>query len=370
MFIPVLLILVGLLLLVAGGELLVRGASTLARLARIDPLLIGLTVVALGTSAPEMAVCLYAALSGQPELALGNVVGSNIANVLLILGLSAIAAPLVVGTRLVRLDVPVMIVASAALLLVGWDGVITQTDGLILFSGLMAYLGWLFFQSRAKNDSVATSEDLLDKTTTWGQIGVQLLYVAVSIVLLVFGSNLLVQGASEIARQIGVSDLVIGLTVVAVGTSLPELAACLMAVLRGNRDLAVGNCVGSNILNILAVMGLTGIIAPDGVRVPMTALQSDIPIMIVVAFACLPVFATGNRISRWEGFVFFGYFIVYIVWLFVVQTDAPSKDIYAFTILVFVLPLTVITFALIAFRRIRANRSRSDLTEEPGEETN
>lgn len=360
MFVPVVLILAGLVLLVAGGELLVRGASTLAKLAKIDPLLVGLTVVALGTSAPEMAVCLYATLAGQPDMALGNVIGSNIANVLLILGVSAMVAPLVVSIRLVRLDVPVMIVASIALFVMAWSGRIGRLDGAILLTGLVVYMAWLFWQIRREKQPLsmlAATEPGDDKPRNKKNIWVQLVLITLSIGLLVLGSNWLVQGASEIARYMGVSDLVIGLTIVAVGTSLPELSASLMAVLRGNRDMAIGNCVGSNILNILAVMGLTGLIAPDGVTVPATAIQSDLPIMLVVAIACLPVFATGGRISRWEGFVFFAYFIVYMVWLFFVQTNAPVTEVYAFTILGFVIPLTVITFALIAYRTIRANRN-------------
>ncbi|MCH2183323.1 MAG: calcium/sodium antiporter, partial [Mariniblastus sp.] len=353
MILPVFLILAGLVLLVVGGELLVRGASRVAQLARIDPLLVGLTIVALGTSAPEMAVCLYATFSGQADMALGNVIGSNIANVLLILGISAMVAPLVVNVRLVRLDVPVMIVASLALLLMGWTGQIGRLEGGILLLGLVAYMAWLVWQTRQskkKDRQLAALEPEQDEADEDGRLWFQLLLIAVSIGLLVLGSNWLVQGASSIARLMGVSDLVIGLTIVAVGTSLPELAASLMAVLRGRRDLAVGNCVGSNILNILAVMGLTGLLAPDGVKVPIHAMQSDLPIMVVVAIACLPVFSTGGRISRWEGFVFFGYFLIYMVWLFFVQTDAPGKNLLGYTIVGFVIPLTVITFTLITYR--------------------
>ncbi len=359
MFVSVVLILAGLALLVAGGELLVRGASTLASLAKIDPLLVGLTVVALGTSAPEMAVCLYATLAGQPEMALGNVIGSNIANVLLILGVSAMAAPLVVNIRLVRLDVPVMIAASIALFVMSWSGRIGRLDGALLLSGLVLYMAWLIWQTRRErqnSSNLSPPETGDEKSGNKKNIWFQLVLIVVSIGLLVLGSNWLVQGASQIARYMGLSELVIGLTIVAIGTSLPELSASLMAVLRGNRGMAIGNCVGSNILNILAVMGLTGLIAPDGVTVPATAIQSDLPIMLVVAIACLPVFATGGRISRWEGFVFFAYFIVYMVWLFFEQTNAPVTEVYAFTILGFVIPLTVITFGLIAYRTIKANR--------------
>ena len=359
MIVSVSLILAGLVLLVVGGELLVRSASNIAQLAKLDPLLVGLTIVALGTSAPEMAVCLYAAFSGQPDMALGNVIGSNIANVLLILGLSAMIAPLVVSVRLVRLDVPVMIIASIALLLMGWTGNIGRFEGGMLIAGLLLYMAWLIWQTRQskrKTNELAALEPEQQDGAEPGNLWLQLLLIPISIALLVLGSNWLVQGASDIARWMGVSDLVIGLTIVAVGTSLPELAASLMAVLRGRRDLAVGNCVGSNILNILAVMGLTGLLAPDGVQVPLHAMQSDLPIMAVVAIACLPVFSTGGRISRWEGFVFFGYFLIYIVWLFLVQTDAPGKSLVGYTVVGFIIPLTVITFALITYRSIRAKR--------------
>ena len=362
MLLPVFLILAGLALLVVGGELLVRGATRIAQLARIDPLLVGLTIVALGTSAPEMAVCLSATFSGQADMALGNVIGSNIANVLLILGISAMVAPLVVHVRLVRLDVPVMILASLALLVMGWSGRIGRLEGGLLLFGLLAYMAWLVWQTRQSKRKEAQLELLEPDSQTssqGGQLWFQIILIPASIGLLVVGSNCLVHGASDIARLMGVSDLVIGLTIVAVGTSLPELAASLMAVLRGQRDLAVGNCVGSNILNILAVMGLTGLLAPDGVKVPLHAMQSDLPIMAVVAIACLPVFSTGGKISRWEGFVFFGYFLIYMVWLFFVQTDAPGKNLLGYTIVGFVIPLTVITFALITYRSIRAKRLAS-----------
>ena len=358
MLLPVLFILAGLALLVFGGELLVRGATNLAAIAKIDPLIVGLTIVAFGTSAPEMAVCLQATLSGQPDMALGNVVGSNIANILLILGVCAAASPLVVNIRLIRLDVPVMIAASLALYFLALKGDLNRLDGGILLSGLVVYLSWLFFQSR--RDSKSTQRTPTSDTATTPikatslNILLQVLFIAISIGLLVGGASLLVQGASEIARWLGVSDLVIGLTAVSVGTSLPELAACLMAVLRGRRDLAVGNCVGSNILNILAVMGLTGVVAPEGVTVSIHALQSDIPIMIVVAFACLPVFASGGRINRWEGFLFLAYFLIYYGWLFLLNTNASASQIYAFTIAVFILPLTIITFSVMTYRSFRA----------------
>ncbi|MCH2178907.1 MAG: calcium/sodium antiporter [Mariniblastus sp.] len=365
MLLPVLLILAGLALLVFGGELLVRGATNLASIAKVDPLIVGLTVVAFGTSAPEMAVCLQATLSGQPDIAMGNVVGSNIANILLILGACAAASPLVVNTRLVRLDVPVMIAASLALFALAIKGHLNRIDGGILLSGLVFYLCWLFIQSR-REKRLGAVPNRMDSTDTpikasMLNVSLQFLYLVISVAILVGGSNLLVNGASQIARVLGVSDLVIGLTAVSVGTSLPELAACLMAVLRGRRDLAVGNCVGSNILNILAVLGITGVVAPEGVNVSLHALQSDIPIMIVVAFACLPVFASGGRINRWEGCLFLAYFLLYYGWLFLLNTNASVSEIYAFTITVFILPLTVITFSVITYRSFLAKKRRETL---------
>jgi cation:H+ antiporter len=341
-----LLVLVGLVVLVGGGELLVRGAVRLAALAQVSPLLIGLTIVAFGTSAPELAVSMRASWLGQSDVAVGNVVGSNIANVLLILGLSACVAPLVVSSQLVRFDVPLMIVASVAIWIFGLDGQLGRWDGAVLFGSLLLYLFWSIRASR--REGLEVQEQFAQKYTppprarVWDLL-IQVGFLLVGLCLLTLGSSWLVDGAVRLATLFGVSELVIGLTIVAIGTSLPELVTSIIAAMRGQRDIAVGNIVGSCLFNILCVAGLTAMIVPGGLAISPQALQFDLPIMIAVAVACLPVFFTGHRIDRWEGALFFGYYLVYLAYQIVTATN-PTVPL-AFTVLVFgfALPLTAIT---------------------------
>ncbi|HEY5790705.1 MAG TPA: calcium/sodium antiporter, partial [Gammaproteobacteria bacterium] len=290
------LLLLGLLLLVAGAELLVRGAVRLAGAWGVSPLVVGLTVVAFGTSAPELAVSLSAAWRGQAgaDLALGNVVGSNIFNVLLILGLSAAITPLVVAQKLVRVDVPLMIGVSLLVLLLALDGAIGRGDGLLLFAGIVAYSVFAVVHGRREADAVAQQyADALDGAPAGGPAR-HLGLVLVGLVLLVLGARWLVHGATGLARGFGVSELVIGLTVVAGGTSLPEVATSVVASLRGQRDIAVGNVVGSNLFNLLGVLGLSGLAAPDGLVVIDSVRGFDLPVMIAAAIACLPIYARGR----------------------------------------------------------------------------
>jgi len=355
------LMLAGFVLLVGGGELLVRGASRLAAALGVSPLVIGLTVVALGTSAPEMAVTLQSSLQGQADLAVGNVVGSNICNVLLILGLSALAAPLVVSSRLIWWDVPLMIVASLLLFGFGIDGRIDRWDGGVLFAGLVGYVAWAIVQSRKESREVRQeySEHFqAEPGPGWKTIGLQIAYIGIGLVLLTVGSNWLVTGAVSIARLLGVSELLIGLTILAVGTSLPELAASIVASVRGERDIAVGNVVGSNLFNILGVMGLSAVVAPHGIPVSEVALHYDIPVMIAVAVACLPVFFGGHQITRWEGGLFFGYYVVYTVHLILRATQANHSQAYGWLVLGFLVPLTVVTLTVSVLRTVRMSASR------------
>ncbi|MEK9509750.1 calcium/sodium antiporter [Gemmatimonadota bacterium Y43] len=339
--------LVGLVVLTLGADLLVRGASALASRAGIPPLLVGLTVVALGTSAPEIAVSLDAAMGGRGDVALGNVVGSNIFNVLFILGASALAAPLVVKSQLVRLDVPVMVAVSALPLLMGLDGAISRGDGGLLLVLMAAYVAVLALLARRGEghdaidvDAVATpsSSPLLDLAFALG-----------GLVLLVLGADALVEGATALARAAGVSELVVGLTVVAAGTSLPELATSLVASLRGQRDLAVGNVVGSNIFNVLAVLG-TGAAVSGGLEVAPGLLRFDFPVMLAVGLACLPVFMTGAAITRVEGAVFLAYYLIYAIYLGLHTADHPFQEEFGIAVLGVVLPLTIAVAAAMWLR--------------------
>jgi len=354
------LLLLGLLLLVAGAELLVRGAVRLAGAWGIPPLVIGLTVVAFGTSAPELAVSLMAALRGEAgaDLALGNVVGSNIFNVLLILGLSAAITPLVVAQKLVRVDVPLMIGVSVLVLLLALDGAIGRGDGLLLFAGIVAYTVFAVVQGRREGRAVAQEyTDALGAAAGGGQAR-HLGQVLLGLALLVLGARWLVHGATGLARGFGISELVIGLTVVAGGTSLPEVATSVVASLRGQRDIAVGNVVGSNLFNLLCVLGLTAAVAPDGVRVAPAALAFDLPVMLAVAVACLPVFLTGHVIARWEGWLFLGYYVAYVVLLVLDAGGHAARADLAGVLLWFVIPLTVLTLAVSLARHLRRPHRR------------
>ena len=336
----VLLLVAGLALLIGGAELLVRGAAALARRLGISPLVIGLTVVAFGTSSPELAVSIMSALGGQADLAVGNVVGSNIFNVLFILGLSALITPLVVARQLVRLDVPIMLAASLVLPVLAWNGSIGRLEGLLLAGGVVVYSVILVRLGRASGAD--EPGDGAASVMTGGLAG-QVALVVAGLAMLVMGSRWLVDGAVALARAVGLSELIIGLTIVAAGTSLPEVAASVVAARRGERDMAVGNVVGSNIFNLLAVLGLAAVVAPAGVAVPDAALRFDIPVMIAVALACLPVFFTGFVIARWEGALFLAYYLAYTLFIVLDAQDHDAAPVLGRFMLAFALPLTAVT---------------------------
>ena len=311
-------LLLGLALLVAGAELLVRGASRLALRFGISPLVIGLTVVAFGTSAPELAVSVQSGLAGQSGIAVGNIVGSNIFNVLMVLGLSALITPLVVSQQLVRLDVPLMIGASMLLWIMALDGRIGLFDGLLLTSGIMAYTVFAIQQSRKESAPVQAeyAQELGEGENTWvGRLPVQITLIIGGLALLVLGAHWLVDSAVAIARTLGVSEVIIGLTIVAAGTSLPELATSVVAAMRGEREIAVGNVIGSCLFNLLSIAGIAALVTPGGLEVATSLLRFDIPVMVVVALACLPIFAAGHLIARWEGALFLGYYLAYVLYL-------------------------------------------------------
>ena len=360
-------ILLGLVGLIIGGDLLVRGASKLAAAARISPLVIGITVVSFGTSAPELAVTVQAAIAGSPELAVGNVVGSNIANVLLILGAAALIAPLAVQSRIVKVDLPMIFGAALAFLLMALDGEISWVDGAILFAALLVYLVWSIKQGSGDQEEVqqqfsdaAEQKSKQPKGGKTMRLAKEGLLLVGGLVILVIAAQGMVAGSTEIARHFGVSDLVIGLTVVAIGTSLPELVASVVASWRGQGDIAVGNVVGSNLFNILAVLGIGAMVAPDGIPVPRDALYLDIPIMIAVTFACLPVFFTGCRINRAEGALLLGYFIAYTSYVVMGATDASYTRSFEIAMLGFVIPITLLGIGYSVYQSMRVRRANSD----------
>ncbi len=352
-------ILVGLMLLGVGGELLVRGAAGLAEALRISPLVIGLTVVSFGTSAPELAVSVQSAFSQSADIGLGNVIGSNILNVLLILGLSALVAPLEVSNRLIRRDVPIMIAASILLLVLGLDGRIGRVDGLLLCTGLLTYLYCCIrFTGSPKMTAAERYAPRLEPRGIAKNMAVLPVMIIAGLVLLTIGADRLVEGAVVIATALGVSQLVIGLTVVATGTSLPEVVTSVMAAARGQRDIAVGNVVGSNLFNIMCVLGITSAIAPNGIQVSETALAFDLPVMIAVAIACLPIFFSGSGIARWEGGLFLFYYLAYTTYLVLDAIGSDYQRSLVGVMFGFVIPLTVVTLLVTVWRTALANRRR------------
>jgi cation:H+ antiporter len=348
----VLLFIVGAAMLLGGAEALVRGASRLAVASGISPLVVGLTVVAFGTSAPELAVTVGAAAAGGSGVAIGNVVGSNIFNILLILGVSALIAPLVVAQQLVRLDVPLLIGVSIVVLAMSLDGRIGSLEGAALFAGVVAYTVFLIRKSRAESRGVREEYEgaFGGERARGSRWPVNLALVAGGLVLLVVGAQWLVDASVTIASSLGVSDLVIGLTIVAAGTSLPEVATSVIASLRGERDIAVGNVVGSCLFNLMVVLGLGSIVAPGGVPIPPGAVTFDIPIMIGVSIAALPIFVTGFTIARWEGLLFLGYYVAYAVFIVLQATEHAVLDQFMTAMVWFVLPLTAVTLAVTFLR--------------------
>ncbi|NEQ43403.1 MAG: calcium/sodium antiporter [Leptolyngbya sp. SIOISBB] len=349
----VLSLIVGFVLLVAGAEGFVRGAAKLAAVVGLSPLVIGLTVVSYGTSAPELAVSLQASFHGQAEIALGNVIGSNIFNILMTLGIAAIIVPLTVAQQLIRLDVPIMIGVTVLMLMFAIDGELGQFDGVVLLLGSVVYTAFLVYQSRKEVNVEVQAEYAQEYASPekrgW-QVAIQnLLFLLGGLTILVVGANLLVSGATSVAEAFGVSQLIIGLTIVAIGTSLPELATSLVACYRGERDIAVGNVVGSNIFNILTILGVTATF--NGVPVSNAAISFDIPVMLAVAIASLPIFYTGNRISRWEGLLFVSYYLAYTAYLGLDAVGHDKLGLFSNVMLLFVIPLTVITLVTILLRR-------------------
>jgi len=352
----ILLFVAGLALLVFGANILVRGASKFALSFGISPLVVGLTIVAFGTSAPEMAVSVGAVLDGKADLAIGNVVGSNIFNVLFILGISALITPLVVNIQLIRQEVPIMLGASLLLLAFTFDGKVSFFDGGFLFALLIAYTVFLVVQSR--RETQAANDEFAQELTAaapgaWDtHWAVQLGLIAAGLAALVFGSDLLVQSSVHFARQLGVSEVVIGLTIVAAGTSMPEVATSIAAAVKGERDIAVGNVVGSSTFNLLGCVGLSGMAAGDlGLLVPASVLAFDIWVMLAVALACLPVFMTGREIARWEGGVFLGYYVAYVAYLILAAQQHASLQAFSGVMLGFVIPLTLVTLVVVMIRR-------------------
>jgi cation:H+ antiporter len=316
MLLPILAVVGGLLLLTWSAGRFVLGASCLARGLGVAPLLIGLTIVAFGTSAPEIVVSVLAALQGNPGLAIGNAIGSNIANIGLVLGLSALVTPLLVRSAILRQEFPILLLVSLLGFVLILDGTLGRVDGLILIAGLLLLTGWLVSSGmRGRIEPDALGIDLEEALPEPMPVPRALFWLGLGLVLLLVSSQALVWGAVAIAEALGVSDLVIGLTIVAIGTSLPELATSVAAAMKGENELAIGNIIGSNLFNLLCVLAIPGLVAPGALE--NTVLIRDYPMMIGLTFLLFFLALTPRRahgsLQRWEGGLLLGLFVFYLI---------------------------------------------------------
>jgi cation:H+ antiporter len=313
---PYAAVLAGLLMLIWSADRFVDGASATAQHFAVPPLLVGMVIVGFGTSAPELAVSALAATQGNPSLALGNAWGSNIVNMGLILGITALITPIRVRSEVLRRELPLLIGVTALSALLAWDLDITRVDALILLSAFVLLMGWTIREGLSHGDDTLAQETAAELREHVMPLPRALLWLVLGLLVLVGSSRLLVWGAVDIAQDLGISDLVIGLTVVAIGTSLPELASCIAAARKGEDDLALGNVLGSGLFNTLAVVGLAGVIAP--IDMESAALTRDLPVM---AGLTLLLYKMGRgwrrpgRINRWEGGGLLAVYIGYTAWL-------------------------------------------------------
>ena len=331
--IAIVLFIAGLGLLVAGAEMVVRGASSVAVLLGISPMVIGLTIVSVGTSAPELAVGIVAASTDNGGLAVGNIAGTNVLNLLFILGLSALLRPLPLHLQIFKLELPMIVLAAGLMTVLAWDGRLSRLDGAVMLAAGIGYtLALLHLTRQSAKRSKAQQEELKEFEEEYGPQSVAApppgwrarlwygLLLLGGIAITVLGAELLVRGAADIARALGVSNMIIGLTIVAVGTSAPELVTTILSTLKNDRDVAVGNLLGSSIYNILIILSITCIVAPRGLPVERDLLLFDIPLMAGVALGAIPVFITGKRISQWEGGLGVAIYVSYMVWLILART--------------------------------------------------
>jgi cation:H+ antiporter len=336
----------GLAALIGGAELFLKGVDHFGVKWRISPLIMGLTVVAFATGAPELAISIQAAASGNVDLVLGNIVGSNIANILLILGISALIRPLVVKLRVVRIDVPIVIAASVLLYVVALDGELTTLDGVWLLLGLVAYSVFTFFQIKAERNNQPEETELEAKarelSTGWFFYVKNIGFLILGMGLIVQGSGWMVQSAVELATILGLSELVIGLTIVSIGTSLPEIATSIATIRKGNTDMAVANVMGSNLYNILLTLGLTVIIAPNVIEVSSAAIALDLPFMVAVSIACIPIFIAGFDITKFDGSIFLFYYGTYLAYLVLDAVGSGLASIMETMMFFAVIPMTLI----------------------------
>lgn len=337
--------LLGLFSLIIGAKLLVFGASQLASTLKISSLTIGLTIVAFGTSAPEIATCVAAALKGEGGLVMGNIIGSNIFNTLFVLGLIATIRPIYVAKKLIRIDVPIMIAVFLLFWAFAQNGVLNFWEGIILILAIIAYT---WFAISATHSS--------EKSKARIPLYLQIIYILVGLILLTLGADWTVLGAQKIAALLNISSLLVGLTFVAIGTSLPELAASLMAIANDESEMAVGNVIGSNIFNLLAVAGISAIVAPKGVAIANSVLYFDLPVMLGAGIALFPIAITGHLIARYEGIILLLYYFLYLGYLIARLFIPAYLPLFSTAFFFFILPLTLLVIIITIYRHYKSRQ--------------
>ncbi len=340
---PLTEIILGIILLFLGGELFIQGAVTLSLILGIPQIVIGLTVVSLGTSSPELLVSLNSIFKNSDSLAASNVIGSNIFNILVVLGISSLITPLKVKSRIVRRDVPLLMAISCAVWAIASTGVLTWQAGIFLLFCLVVNTLWEINTINEKDEDIKTAEpEIDDKKLNKGKINM-LIKLILGIFLLSFGANVLVNGAKSLAFLMGVTETIIGLTIVAIGTSLPELVTSFIAAIKGKTDLAIGNVIGSNLLNQLLILGSCSIFSGlSGLTINKDLIQTDLPMMVLTTFACLPIFWTKGKITRMEGFILLNIYVFYILDKLFISSDFYFLSEYRLSIFVYSLIFAII----------------------------
>jgi len=338
---PIIWFIIGLIALIGGAEVLVRSVSKLAVISGIPKLVIGLTVVAFGTSAPELAISIQAGIEGKTDIMLGNIIGSNISNTLLILGISALFIPLKVNKYLIKWDVPIMIAITLLVYVLALSGSISFFECLLLSVILIVYLIYL---ARRKGGSTPETVETVDRSVS--TIVVNLLITIVGFIALISGANWLIESAVIFAEMAGVSELTIGLTIVAIGTSLPEIVVSLAAAMKGERDIAVGSVIGSNILNLLAVLGVSGLFIPGAIPVQDVLVSFDLIVLIAASILCVPIFYTGYKIVRWEGAMFLFFYFAYLFYLYLSSADHDFLTVFVNMLIYFIIPVVILAILL------------------------
>jgi len=325
MMMSILAVITGLIFLVWSADRFIFGAAQTAVHFKVPPILIGLTIVSIGTSAPEALVSLSASLQGNPGLAIGNVYGSNIANIALVLGVTALVTPLAIRSETLRRELPILLIINVAVMALMFDGVLSQIDGILLLIAMFVVMTILIRLSRDVGADDPIKSEFDEELKEQGSIAKALMWLAIGLVILVASAKLLVWGAVNIAHAMGVSDLIIGLSIVAIGTSLPELAASVTGALKGEHDLAIGNIVGSNIFNFLLVLAMPALFAPGPFAPEVLYRDAVIALSLTVALFLMAMgFRKAGYIMRWEGAILFLSFIAYMVFIYYQSLSVPS----------------------------------------------